>query len=200
MTCAVSVVISWVSFIIISVPGAIFLDFIFLVTSEQRINGQLAFLKKSGPSNQLLLNRAVAHNPRVPVSAGLSPVLSSTVVTSRISVTRFATKKGCFSKECNHCSTVVKSVHIKHLSIFSETAGFTSCRNRDASKADISSNFGIVGHFMGSTLALLRTKANSVVSVPLVTNVLERKPAALKTSSKLSPSKCNSNPSTVSWK
>ena len=158
VTCAVNVVISWVSFFIKSVRGANFLDFIFVITSEDSITGQLRLFKKSGPLNELLSKRTVADNPGVPASAGLSPVgtwfHSSTVVSSRISVTRFATKTSCYSSECNHCSTVVLSVHMKHLSIFSETARCTSSRNWDASKAACDSNFGIVRHFMGSTIAL----------------------------------------------
>ena len=137
LTCVVSVLISWVSISINSVPAATFLDFIFVITSEQGINGQLGLLKKSRPFNQLPL----------PASAGLSTVGTwlhlSSVVGSRFSVTRFATKTGCISNECSHCSTVVLTVHMKHFSIVSENARCIFCRNRDASKPACNSNFGI---------------------------------------------------------
>ena len=70
---------------------------------------------------------------------------------------------------------VVRSIHMKHLSILIETARCTSCRNRDASKAASNSNFGIDRHFMGATLALPKTRADSVVSVPFVTSFPRRK-------------------------
>ena len=76
MTCAVSVVISWVSLFSISVPGANFFDLIFVRTSGQSLKGQLGLLEKSGAFKQLLSNRAVADNPRLLASAGLSPVVT----------------------------------------------------------------------------------------------------------------------------
>ena len=101
------------------------------------------------------------------------------------------------SGECNLCSTVVLSVHTKHLSIISETARCLSYCNRDASKTACNSNFGIVRHFMGKTISLPKTKSTSVVSVPLVTSLPRRKATAPKMSCELSPSKCNSTLSTV---
>ena len=74
VTCAVSVVISWVSLFNNSVQGANILDIMFVTTSERGVYGKLGLLKKSLPFNQLLSNRAVAANPRVTASAGLSPV------------------------------------------------------------------------------------------------------------------------------
>ena len=193
------------SFFLNLVPCLNFLDFIFVVTSEQGINGQLGLLKKSRRFNQLLLNRAMAGNPRVPASAGLSPVgacfHSSTAVSSRISLTKFATATGCFSGDCNHCGTVVQSVHMKCFSMFSETGRSISCCNGDANKAACNSNFGIARNFMGAIFALPERKTNSVVSVPWVTILTRRKATALKTScAALSPNKCNSSPSLVSWK
>ena len=55
-------------------------------------------------------------------------------------------------------------------------------------------------HYMGATLALPETKANSVVSVPLVRSLPPRKATAVKMSCELFPNNCNSSPSTVPWK
>ena len=201
VTCAVSVLISWVSFFINSVPGANFLDFIFVITSERGINGQLGLLKKSRPFNQLLSSRAVAHNPRVPTSAGLSSVGTwfnlSSLISSKNAATQFATKTGCFSSECIQCSTNVLSVHMKHLLIFSENERCTSCRNQGARKAACNSKFGIIRHFMRATPALPKTKVNLVASVALVTNLPQRKTTALKMCCMLSPNNLFSSFSTI---
>ena len=172
--------------------------------TEQKINGQLGLLKKSGLFNQQLSKRAALDNPQIPASARLSPVgtrfHSSTVLSSGISVTGIATKIRCFSSEWNHCSTVLISVYMKHFSTFSETARCIFCRNPDASKTACNSNFGIVRHFSGATLALSKTKANSVVPVLLVKSLPRRKATPPKVSCELSPNICNSIPSTGSWK
>ena len=73
VTCAVSVVISWFTFYIISVSVASSFDLNFVITSVQGINGQLEMPMKSGPLNQLLSNRAVANNPQVPALQGYHP-------------------------------------------------------------------------------------------------------------------------------
>ena len=71
---------------------------------SQELNGQSDVLRNSGPFNQQLSKSAFADNPRVPASAGLSAVWtwyhSSVFVNSKICDIVFATKSGCFSREC----------------------------------------------------------------------------------------------------
>ena len=89
---------------------------ILLITRSSGINGQSVVLRKLGPITQLLSLRTSEEIPRVPVSAGLSPLRtwcqSSIVVDSRILRTRLATNTGNFSVEFSYCKTVVLSVHI----------------------------------------------------------------------------------------
>ena len=85
---------------------ATLVDFSLFTNSFDGLKGQSGLFKKFGPFNQLLSMSALADNPQVPASAGLSAVgtwcHSSTVVSSRISATRFATNTGCFSSDFNH--------------------------------------------------------------------------------------------------
>ena len=69
-----------------------------LITRSSGINGQSVVLRMLGPITQLLSLRASEEIPRVPVSAGFSPLRTwpSIVVDSRISPTRFATNTGKF--------------------------------------------------------------------------------------------------------
>ena len=73
---------------------------ILLITRSSGINGQSVVLRMLGPITQLLSLRASEEIPRVPVSAGLSPLRtwchSSIVVDSRISPTRLATNTDNF--------------------------------------------------------------------------------------------------------
>ena len=84
------------------------------------IKGNCLVFKKSGPLTQLLDCKTSADIPRVPASVGLSQVATwfhwSTLVFSRISLTRFAMKMGCWFVEFIHCKTMVLSVHINTLS------------------------------------------------------------------------------------
>ena len=118
----------------------------------------------------------------------------------RHTVKQLATNPACFSIECNHCSTVVLTVRMKLLSIVSKNARWTSCRNRDASKAAGNSNFRIAGNFVIATRAFPKTNANSVLFVALVTSLLRKKATSLKTSWELSPNLCTSSLSTASRK
>ena len=89
---------------------------ILLIKRSSGINGQSVVLRMLRPITQLLSLRASEEIPRVPVSAGLSPLKtwchSSIVVDSRISPTRLATNSGNFSVEFSHCKTVVLSVYM----------------------------------------------------------------------------------------
>ena len=73
---------------------------IFLITRSSGINGQSVVLRLLEPITHLLSLRASEEIPRVPVSAGLSPLRTvchlSIVVGSRISPTRLATNTGNF--------------------------------------------------------------------------------------------------------
>ena len=135
----------------------------------------------------------MAQNPQVPASAGLSSVgtwlYPPTMVGSRTSITRLATKTGCFSKEYNPCNTTL--LHMKRLSLLSEIARCFSCRRRDASKAACNSNLGIVRNFIDETRAFPKKKANSILSVLLLTSLPSRKVTALSTFCDLSPHICN---------
>ena len=68
-------------------------------TSVFGTKGNCLVLKKSGPLTQLLDCKTSADIPRLPASAGLSQVATwfhwSTLVFTKISLTRFAMKMGC---------------------------------------------------------------------------------------------------------
>ena len=88
-------------------------------TSVFATKGNCLVLKKSGPLTQLLNCKTSADIPLVPASVGLSQVATwfhwSTLVCSRISLTRFAMKMGCPFDEFIHCKTMVLSFHINTL-------------------------------------------------------------------------------------
>ena len=158
-------------------------------TSVFGTKGTCLVLKKSGPLTQLLDCKTSADMPRVPASAGLSQVATwfhwSTLVFSRISLTRFAMKMGCLFVEFIHYKTMVPSVVIKTLSTVTVSARQISLFKRAARRAACNSNLGTVITFIG---ALPKTNASSVLISPeLQVTWALRKPTALNTSCELSP-------------
>ena len=159
------------------------------ITLVLGLNGQSVVLSILGPLTQLLSLRASEEIPRVPVSAGLSPLSMwchwSVVVESRISPVRLPTKTGSLLQEWSHWRTVVLSVH-KKISVTSKARPLKiSSFKRVARRAAWSSNFGIESAFIGATRALLNTKANSVWWE--LASRARRKATAQKTSCELSP-------------
>ena len=144
----------------------------FLTTSVFGTKGNCLVLKKSGPLTQLLDCKTSADIPRVPASAGLSQVATwfhwSTLVFSRISLTRFAMKMGCLFVEFIHCKTMVLSVHIKTLSTVTVNAQQILLFKRAARRAACNSNLGTVITFIGATRAFPETNASSVIISPNV--------------------------------
>ena len=143
-----------------------------LTTSVFGTKRNCLVLKKSGPLTQLLDCKTSADIPRVPASGGLSQVATwfhwSTLVFSRISLTRFAMKMGCLFVEFNHCKTMVLSVQIKTLSAVTVNARQNSLFKRAARRAACTSNLGTVITFIGATRALPKTNASSVKNSPEV--------------------------------
>ena len=113
-------------------------------TSVFGTKGNCLILKKSGRLTQLLDCKTSADIPRVPVSAGLSQVATwfhwSTLVFSRISLTRFAMKMGCLFVEFIHCKMMVLSVHINTLSTVTVNARQIYLFKRAARRAACNSN------------------------------------------------------------
>ena len=141
-------------------------------TSVFGTKGNCLVLKKSGPLTQLLDCKTSADIPRVPASAGLSQAATwfhwSTLVFSRISLTRFAMKIGCLLFEFVHRKTMVLSVHINKLSTATVNARQISLFKRAPRRAACNSNLGTVITFIGATRALPRTNATSVLISPEV--------------------------------
>ena len=127
-------------------------------------------LKRSGPLTQLLNCETSADIPRVPPSAGSSQVATwfhwSTLVLSRISVTRFTMMIGCLLVEIIHCKTMALSVHLNTLSTVTVNAQQISFSKRAARRATCNSNLGTVITFISATRALTKTNARSVVISP----------------------------------
>ena len=116
-----------------------------LMTAFFGTHGKLELGKKCGPLTQQISCKILAAIPRVPASAGLSLVATcfhwSTLVNSKISQTRFATKIGRFSLELIQWRTFVLSVHKNTwltVTISARTIFFFS---RAASRAACNSSF-----------------------------------------------------------
>ena len=120
---------------------------------------------------ELLDCKTSADIPRVPASAELSQVATrfhwSTLVFSRISLTRYAMKIGCLLVEFIHCKTMVLSVHINNLSTVTRYCSRFPFFKR-AWRAACNSNLGTVITFIGATRALPKTNASSVIIFPEV--------------------------------
>ena len=127
------------------------------MTSLFGTNGKSELVRKCGPLTQMLSCKISADIPRVPASAGLSLVATwfhwSTLVYSKNSQTRFATKIGCFSLELFHWRTVVLSGHMNTWLRVTVSACVISLFSREASRAACNSNFGTVNTFSGATRA-----------------------------------------------
>ena len=117
----------------------------------------------------------------------------TTLVYSKISQTRFATKTGCFSLELIHCRTVVLSVHMNTVLTVTVSACVISLFSQAAGRAACNSSFGTVITFIGATRAFPKLNASSVFSSPLgIFNRAHKNATALKISCELSPNICNS--------
>ena len=143
-------------------------------TSVFGTKGNCLVLKKSGPLTQLLDCKTSADIPRVPASAGLSQAATwfhwSTLVFSRISLTRFAMKIGCLLVEFIQCKTMVLSVHINTSSTVTVNDRQIYFFKRAARRAACSSNLGTVITFIGATRALPKINVSSVKISPQVQN------------------------------
>ena len=148
-------------------------------------NGKGELVRNCGPLTQLLSCKISADIPRVPASAGLSIVAKwfhwSTLVYSKNSQTRFATKIGCFSFELIHWRTVVLSVHMYTCLTVTVSACVISLFSRATSRAACNSSFGTVITFIGATRAFPKTNASSVFILPVgVVTRARRNATALK--------------------
>ena len=161
-----------------------------LIIFVSGLKGQSIVLSILGPLSQMVSLRVSEEIPRVPVSAGLSPLSIrcywSIVVDSRISAVQLPTNTGNLLHELSHCRTVVLSVCIK-------TSGTSNVRPFEISffklvarRAAWSFSFGIIkSAFLGATRGLPNTKALSILC-KLVTRA-RRKETAQNTSCELSP-------------
>ena len=165
------------------------LSLILSITLVSRLNGQSVVLSILGPLTQLLSLMSSEEFPRVPVSAGISPLSMwchwSVVVDSRFSPVRFPTKTGNLFQELSHWRAVVLSVHMKKSVTLKVKSFKISFFKRVARRAIWSSYFGIDSAFIGATRALPNTKANSVWCE--LASRARRKATAQKTSCELSP-------------